>query len=118
MPGLADREFFSWPSPCYECSVSKRGLKRGVLIASGVYLASSVALAAWLLPTGREKAPVAFPAARENPKWGAGNHAPLNLRDLALRQARVWTPTDISAVDLGSNPPDPTGILSQALVRC
>ena len=93
-------------------------MKRGALIASGVYLASSVALAAWLLPAGREQSPVAFPAARENPKWGAGNDAPLTLRDLALRQARVWTPNDISAVDLGANPPDPAGILSQPIVRC
>jgi hypothetical protein len=101
-----------------EYRVRKRGLKRGALIASGVYLASSVALAAWLLPAGREQSPVAFPSARENPKWGAGNDAPLELRDLALRQARVWTPNDISAVDLGANPPDPAGILSQPMVRC
>lgn len=93
-------------------------MKRGVLIVSGVYLASSVAIAAWLLPTGRERPPVAFPAARENPKWESGNDAPLKLRDLALRQARVWTPKDISAADLGANPPDPTGILSQPMVRC
>jgi hypothetical protein len=93
-------------------------LKRGVLIASGVYLASSVALAAWLLPAGRERPPVAFPAARENPKWSSGKEAPLTLRDLALRQARVWTPKDVSAVDLAANPPDPTGILSQPMVRC
>jgi hypothetical protein len=93
-------------------------LKRGVLIASGVYLASSVALAAWLLPTGRERSPVDFAAPRENVKWGAGNHAPLDLRNLAMRQARVWTPTDISTVDLGANPPDATGLLSQPIVRC
>jgi len=93
-------------------------LKRGVLIASGVYLASSVALAAWLLPAGREHSPVAFAAPRENAKWGAGNHATVDLRNLALRQARVWTPTDISAVDLAGNPPDATGLLSQPVVRC
>jgi hypothetical protein len=93
-------------------------LKRGVLIASGVYLASSVALAAWLLPAGRERSPVDFAAPRENAKWGAGNQAPLDLRNLAMRQAKVWTPTDISTVDLGANPPDATGLLSQPIVRC
>lgn len=93
-------------------------MKRGVLIASGVYLASSVALAAWLLPTGREHSPVGFAAPRENAKWGAGNDAPLDLRNLALRQAKVWTPKDISSVDLAANPPDATGLLSQPIVRC
>ena len=93
-------------------------MKRGVLIASGVYLASSVALAAWLLPAGRERSPVDFAAPRENAKWGAGNQAPLDLRNLAMRQAKVWTPTDISTVDLGANPPDATGLLSQPIVRC
>jgi hypothetical protein len=98
--------------------VRKRGFKRGFLIASFAYLASSVALAAWLLPAGRERSPVAFPAARENTKWGAGNIAPLDLRNLAMRQARVWNPKDISAVDLAANPPDGTGMLSQPMVRC
>jgi len=93
-------------------------LKRGVLIASGVYLASSVALAAWLLPAGRERSPVGFVAPRENPKWGAGADVPRDVRNLAMRQARVWTPTDISAVDLAGNPPDATGLLSQPIVRC
>jgi hypothetical protein len=93
-------------------------LKRIVLIVSAVYLASSVALAAWLLPTGREHSPVDFAKPRENAKWGAGNDAPLDLRNLALRQAKVWTPKDLSAVDLAANPPDATGLLSQPIVRC
>jgi hypothetical protein len=98
--------------------VRKRGLKRGVLIASGVYLASSVALAAWLLPAGRERSPVNFAAPKENPKWGAGSAAPPDLRTLALRQAKVWTPNDSSAVDLAAPPPDAAGLLSQPIVRC
>ena len=101
-----------------KCVVKTRGLKRGVLIAAGVYLASSVALAAWLLPAGRESSPVSFTAPRVNAKWGAGSDTPLDLRDLALRQARVWTQTDLSAVDLASNPPDASGMLSQEIVRC
>jgi hypothetical protein len=98
--------------------VRKRGLKRGVLIASGVYLTSSVALAAWLLPAGREHSPVGFAAPKENAKWGAGNDAPRELRNLAMRQARVWAPTDTSAVNLAGNPPDDGGLLSQPIVRC
>lgn len=91
-------------------------MKHGALIASGVYLASSVALAAWLLPAGRERSPVGFASPRENAKWGTD--APADLRNLALRQAKVWSPRDISAVDLGANPPDPAGTLSQPIVRC
>jgi hypothetical protein len=98
--------------------VRKRGFKRSFLIASLAYLASSVALAAWLLPAGRERSPVVFPAAREHAKWGAGNHAPLDLRNLALRQAKVWNPKDMSEIDLAANPPDATGMLSQPIVRC
>ena len=96
----------------------KRRLKRGILIASGVYLASSVALAAWLLPAGREHSPIDFAPPREMPEWGSRNAAPLALRNLALRQARVWTPKDISTVDLAANPSDSGGMLSQPIVRC
>jgi hypothetical protein len=99
-------------------NVRKRGVKRGVLIASGVYLATSVALAAWLLPAGRERPPVGFVAPKKNAKWGAGNGVPVDLRNLALRQAKVWAPNDVSAVDLSANPPDATGMLSQPIVRC
>jgi hypothetical protein len=95
-----------------------RRVRRGALIAAGVYLASSVALAAWLMPAGRESPPVRFVAPKENPKWRAGSEVPAELRNLALRQARVWTPTDSASVNLAANPPDPAGWLSQPLVRC
>jgi hypothetical protein len=61
---------------------------------------------------------VTFAAPRENVKWSAGNPELSDLRNLAMRQAKVWTPTDISTVDLGANPPDATGLLSQPIVRC
>lgn len=92
------------------------GARRGALIAIGVSLASSVALAAWLLPTGHEDVPP-FSTARDRAIWG-GQPAPDDARAVAIRQARVWMPRDAAAADLASNPPDPGGHLSQAVVRC
>ena len=89
-----------------------------MLIAAGVYMASSVAIAAWLMPAGREQPPVSFAPPNEHPKWPNGEDAPLELRTRALRQARVWTPADIATADLAANPPDPSGQLSQPIVRC
>ena len=91
--------------------------RRAVLIASGIYLAASVGLAAWLLPTGREQPPFTFPTPQPKPVWKGGNATP-EERTLALRQARVWTPTAVAAADVGANPPDPAGMLSEPLVRC
>jgi hypothetical protein len=95
----------------------KRGTRRRVLIATGIYLASSVALAAWLMPPGREAAPIDFAAPRERSIWGDGP-ARADVRNVAIRQARVWMPSDPSTADFTANPPDPTGQLSQPLVRC
>jgi hypothetical protein len=95
-----------------------RRVRKGVLIASGIYLASSVALAAWLLPTGREQPPVSFAAPNESPRWRPPGEVAAALRNLALRQARVWRPVDAAAADLAANPPDPAGSLSGPLVRC
>jgi hypothetical protein len=91
--------------------------KRGVLIAAGIYLAGSVALTAWLLPAGREAAPVLFAAPRERPLWGGGPVAD-DVRALAIRQAKVWMPPGPATADLTTNPPDPGGQLSQPIVRC
>ena len=96
-------KFLSWPKPCSRYRVRNRGLKRGVLDrlrrlpgelrrARGVAAARRARAATGELPR----------AQRATPKWGAGNDAPRHLRNLALRQARVWTPSDISAVDLSS----------------
>ena len=88
-----------------------------MLIASGVYLAASVGLAAWLLPAGREQPPFPFPPPQQKPIWKAGSATP-EERTLALRRARVWTPTDVAAADVSANPPDPAGTLSDPIVRC
>jgi hypothetical protein len=94
-----------------------RGTKRGLLIATGIYLASSVVLAAWLLPAGRETAPIDFAAPRARTPWSGGPARP-EVRTLAIRQAKVWRPSNPAAADLAANPPDPTGYLSEPLVRC
>jgi hypothetical protein len=91
--------------------------RRGVLIASGVYLAASVGLAAWLLPAGREQPPFGFSNPTPKPVWKGGNST-LAERTLALRQARVWARIDAAAADVGANPPDPAGTLSDPMVRC
>ena len=93
--------------------VMNRRVRKGALIAGGVYLASSVAIAAWLMPAGREHPPMAFPPPAENPKI----HASLDARNAVLRRARVWAPPD-AATDLAANPADPDGLLSQPIVRC
>jgi hypothetical protein len=40
------------------------------------------------------------------------------MRDLALKNAKVWHPTDVASFDFGSNPPDPSGALSEPVVPC
>jgi hypothetical protein len=40
------------------------------------------------------------------------------MRDLALTRAKVWEPTDPASFDFSSNPPDPSGALSEAIVSC
>ena len=93
-------------------------MRRWVLIATGVYLAASVALAAWLLPTGREQPPIAFAAPRAKATWPLSAVAPEAQRTEALRRARVWIASDTASADLASNPPDPAGTLSEPIVRC
>jgi hypothetical protein len=93
-------------------------MRRWALIAIGVYLATSVALAAWLLPAGRERPPSAFAPPHQKGTWPMNPTAREDARRTALHQAKVWTATDPSSADLGANPPDPEGTLSEPLVRC
>jgi len=95
--------------------VVNRPLRKGALVAAGVYLASSVALAAWLMPAGREVPPTDFPSPRDRAVWAP---ASADLRTLALRQAAVWSRSNAEAIELGRNPPDANGLLSQPIVRC
>jgi hypothetical protein len=52
-------------------------MRRWGLIAIGVCLAASVALAAWLLPTSREHSPVTFarPRAKSSGRWTPGRRS-------------------------------------------
>jgi hypothetical protein len=93
-------------------------MRRGLLIAIAVYLATSVALAAWLMPAGREVSPPMFSPARITPTWPLDAADTEAARSEALRRAVVWMPVDPGSADLASNPPDPTGTLSEPIVRC
>jgi hypothetical protein len=84
---------------------------------TGAYVAVTFPVAFWLLPTGRE-APPAFSQPRQEVVWQVDTTDGKGLRDLALRQARVWRPIDTAAFDFSTNPADPSGGLSQPVVRC
>src|SRR5438876_10028520 len=80
-------------------------------------MAASTAFTVWLLPWRREHPP-AFQPPRGEQAWPADPEHALAVRDLALRQAKVWRHTDPRAADLGANPAGPSGALSGDLVRC
>jgi hypothetical protein len=86
--------------------------------AFALYMAASIALAIWLLPTGREQPPHVFASPRRAPDWNPGSQPPAQSRRAALRQARVWRPIESRSVELAGNPPDSTGALSGSIVRC
>jgi hypothetical protein len=92
-------------------------VKKRLWMFTAAYVALSFPVAFWLLPTGRE-APPAFAAPRQEPAWHLDATRGKPIRDLALREARVWNPVDAAAADLSANPPDPSGALSQSIVRC
>src|SRR5678815_4499020 len=92
-------------------------VKKRLWMFTAAYVALSFPVAFWLLPTGRE-APPAFAAPRQEPAWHLDGTRGKPIRDLALREARVWNPVDAAAADLSANPPDPSGALSQSIVRC
>ena len=93
-------------------------MKRWVLVSGAVYLTVSIALAAWMLPTGRETSPIAFASPRAKVEWPLPSASSNSARTESLRRARVWAPTDTAGADLGGNPADPTGTLSRPIVRC
>ncbi|MCU1385246.1 MAG: hypothetical protein JWL71_3943 [Acidobacteria bacterium] len=92
-------------------------MKRWLMTATVIYLAASMALAAWLMPTGREQPP-RFPVPRITRAWPLDEAGREAARAAALRRASVWRPADAASADLGTNPPDPSGALSEAIVRC
>jgi hypothetical protein len=93
-------------------------VRRRWLIALALYLAVSIAIAAWMLPTGTEPPPIAFATPHAKQVWPLSAAAPEAARTDALRRASVWIASDTASADLASNPPDPSGALSGSVVRC
>ena len=86
---------------------------------AGACAAVAVAGAAWLLPLGRETRQTPFAGPRKDSRWVVDNSRAPVVRELALRQARVWAPPpDPSTADLAANPRDSDGNLSGDVVRC
>jgi hypothetical protein len=86
--------------------------------ATGIaVVVASVVLGA-VVPIGRESAPIAFPPARadhgDSPKPADAE----GWREAAFARAKVWQAVDASRMDLAANPADPSGALSQPIVRC
>lgn len=72
-----------------------------------------------LTPSRSEDRPLAFAAPRDEPKLTFDDAARAHqFREAALRAAEVFAPTDVSSAALDRNPPDPSGSLSQPIVRC
>jgi hypothetical protein len=92
-------------------------VRKRLWLITGAYVAISFPVVFWLLPPGRE-APPPFAAPQQERVWRADPKHAAEFRDLALRQARVWQPTDTTSVDLAANPSDPAGLLSGSPVRC
>jgi hypothetical protein len=93
-------------------------MRRGLLMAIGLCFATSVALAAWLMPPGHEVPPSPFPEPHVRATWPLETERAEAARTDALHRAAVWMPGDPASADLASNPPDPSGTLSEPIVRC
>jgi hypothetical protein len=74
-------------------------------------------LAFSMIPSGFERSP-AFPDPSTPGRWPAPDARESDVRRRALRAAKVWTATDPSSVDFSANPDDPSGELTQPIVRC
>jgi len=84
----------------------------------GAIVATFAGVTVWMLPPGREPVVPVFAAPRERPDWKPAGQSKDAARAELLRNARVWTETNPARADLAKNPPDSTGALSEALVRC
>jgi hypothetical protein len=78
---------------------------------------AAVAASVWLA-AGTEAEPKAFAAPRPVKPWPATPQRAKELRDEALRRARVWRPSDVASFDFGANPPDSADELSGEVVNC
>jgi hypothetical protein len=82
----------------------------------GGFVTVSVA-ALWILVAGSERSE-GYDGA---PPAAARPSSPIvspELRDRALKRATIWQPTDVASFDFSANPPDPSGALSESIVRC
>jgi hypothetical protein len=86
-----------------------------VTVASGAVAA--IAATVWLA-AGSEAVPASFAEPWAIEPWPATSLHAKELRDDALRRARVWRPVDIATFDFGSNPEDPSEALSGHVVNC
>lgn len=83
---------------------------RLALLGFGVLVAAMVAVT----PFSSEPSAVTFAPPREEAKWSLGEQQ----TDDALRRANVWTPAHPAETNVQANPPDPSGLLSEPIVRC
>lgn len=82
-----------------------------------VWVAIALFASAWLVAGGIGRPSDTFAAPHADEPWPADASRAGALRDAALQRAEVWRPVTEPA-DLSANPPDPTGLLSQARVEC
>jgi hypothetical protein len=71
-----------------------------------------------VFPANRDRQAGVFPPPRPALEWPTDPERTDAARNSALRHAKVWQPVDAVAADLSSNPPDPSGLLSEPIVRC
>ncbi len=80
-----------------------------------VWVAIALFASAWLIAGGIGRPSDTFPTPHADEPWPADASRARALRDAALQRAEVWRPVQ-EPTDLSANPPDPTGVLSQARV--
>ena len=85
----------------------------GIASAAAAAVAASVWLAA-----GSDAERSSFAEPVQVTAWPATPWRAKQLRDDALRRARVWRHADVARFDFGANPPDPSETLSGDVVSC
>jgi len=83
-----------------------------------VALITAAALPLAVVPLARDASTPTFAAPRRVEHWPLAAGREREERAAALARADVWQPTDPATADVRSNPPDPTGMLSEPIVRC
>ena len=75
------------------------------------------AAAFWIVAAGSERSE-GFDGASPEAARPSTHAVTREMRNLALKNAKVWQPTDVASFDFSANPPDPSGALSEPIVRC